>query len=208
MRKLIKIFVKICSENLPIDDPIYEFGSYQVSGQINLANLRKFFPNKKYIGADMRKGPGVDVILNLHEIKLPAASVGTVLLLDTIEHVEFPRKAFNEIYRILKPDGILIVSSHMNYAIHNHPFDYWRFTPEAFRSLLKQFNFSIVESVGIKKFPHTIVGIGFKGSISKNYLRILNRELKLWKNSQYFKYKMLLREFLPPILFRVYHKLF
>lgn len=208
MRKLIKIFVKICSKHLPIDDPIYEFGSYQVSGQINFANLRKFFPNKKYIGADMRKGPGVDVILNLHEIKLPAESVGTVLLLDTIEHVEFPRKALNEIYRILKPDGILIISSHMNYAIHSHPFDYWRFTPEAFRSLLKLFNFSIVESVGIKKNPHTVVGIGFKGSISKKSLKILNKELKLWKNSQYFKYKMLLREFLPPILFRVYHKLF
>lgn len=124
MRELVKQFVKICAETLPISEPIYEFGSLQVPGQEGFTDLRPFFPEKKYIGADMRKGAGVDVILNLHNINLPSESVGTVLIFDTLEHVEFVRKAIKESHRILEPNGILIISSVMNFPIHDHAYDY------------------------------------------------------------------------------------
>ena len=81
MRELIKQFVKICSETLPISDPIYEFGFLQVAGQEGFADLRPIFQVRKYIGCDMRRGPGVDRILNLHHIELPSESAGTVLIL-------------------------------------------------------------------------------------------------------------------------------
>jgi len=168
MNKLIKEFVKTCSEILPIYEPIYEFGSLQVRGQVDFADLRPLFPTKKYIGADMQEGKGVDIILNLHNIKLVSNSVGTVLILNTIEHVEFPRKAIKESYRILKPKGILIITSHMFFPIHDYPQDYWRFTPEGFKSLLKPFPFLFVGFFGDEKFPHTIIGIGFKGGSISN----------------------------------------
>lgn len=38
MRQVIKDFIKICSETLPIKEPIYEFGALQVSGQIEFGN--------------------------------------------------------------------------------------------------------------------------------------------------------------------------
>ncbi len=79
--------VLLMSETLPIDEPIYEFGSLQVAGQEGYA--------------DMCEGAGVDVILNLHQIDLSNESVGTGLLLDTLEHVEYPRKAMDELHRIL-----------------------------------------------------------------------------------------------------------
>ncbi|NMD04281.1 MAG: class I SAM-dependent methyltransferase, partial [Deltaproteobacteria bacterium] len=131
MRDSVKEFVSDVIETVPLKEPIYEFGSYLVPEQIELANLRSLFPGKEYIGCDMRGGPGVDRILNLHNIDLPPATAGTVLCLDTLEHVEYPRKAMEEIHRILKPGGIVIISSVMNYPIHDFPFDYWRFTPEA-----------------------------------------------------------------------------
>lgn len=71
MRQFIKEFAKICAETLPTIEPIYEFGSFRPQGQEILADMRSFFPNKKYIGTDMREGLGVDVILNLHNIDLP-----------------------------------------------------------------------------------------------------------------------------------------
>jgi len=101
MRELIKQFVKICAETLPISEPIYEFGSLQVQGQEGFANLRPFFPDKRYTGADMRKGAGVDVILNLHQIDLSSGSVGTILILGTLEHVEFPSSSLNLLPRIV-----------------------------------------------------------------------------------------------------------
>jgi ubiquinone/menaquinone biosynthesis C-methylase UbiE len=116
----------------------------------------------KYVGADMRNGPGVDIILDLHDINLPSKSVGTVLCLDTLEHVEYPHRAMEQNYRILKPGGMVVISSVMDFPIHDYPCDYWRFTPEAFKSLLRPYESSYVDYVGKATFPHTIVGIGFK----------------------------------------------
>jgi len=181
MRESIKEFVEICDNCLQISEPIYEFGSLQVPGQEEFADLRYIFPNKRYIGADMRKGPGVDVILDLHKIDLNSGSVGAVLLLDTIEHVEYPRKALSEIHRILNKEGILIMSSVMNFPIHDYPYDYWRFTPQAFKSLLTEFRASYVGSCGDPLFPHTVFGLGFKTEFSDDSMKELSTRLEKWK---------------------------
>ncbi len=182
MRELIKHFVSICAETLPISEPIYEFGALQVPGQEGFADLRPLFPGKRYVGADMRNGVGVDRILDLHHIDLPSDSVNTVLLLDTLEHVEFPRKAIEEVHRVLGANGILILSSVMNCPIHDHPHDFWRFTPDAFRSLLKPFDSFVVDFAGDSDFPHTVVGIGFKGKIPVTVINNLTKRLENWRS--------------------------
>jgi SAM-dependent methyltransferase len=203
MRKIIKDFVNIIAKHIPVADPIYEFGSMQVPGQEEFADLRPLFSGKQYFGADMREGPGVDKILNLHEIELPSGCVGTVLCLDTLEHVEYPHKALEEIYRILKPDGIVIISSVMNFRIHDYPHDYWRFTPEAFKSLLKPFSDSFVGFVGLKDFPHTVVGIGFK---EKSFpLSQFEMDYEKWKASYEIRaglstFEWIRKLITPPIL--------
>ncbi len=211
MRESIKQFVRTCAEVLPISEPIYEFGSLQVSGQEGFADLRPLFPGKRYVGADMRNGSGVDIVLNLHSIDLPLESVGTVLILDTLEHVEFPREAIGQIHRILKPDGILIMSSVMNFPIHDHPHDYWRFTPEAFKSLLKPFDFSLVDFAGDEQFPHTVIGIGAKGAVSDKTIDALTKGLAHWRGQWSeptgSRWKGVVRQFAPPILLNVYGKI-
>jgi len=206
MREDIKQFVKLCADNLTINEPVYEFGSLQVPMQIGFADLRPFFPDKKYVGVDMREGPGVDAILNLHDIDLPSGSVGTVLMLDTLEHVEFVRKAIDEVYRVLNPNGILIISSVMNFPIHDYPYDYWRFTPEAFKSLLAPFDSSFVGFGGKDLFPHTVIGVGFKGSVSNETVDILETEFQKWKKKwkKIDDRKNAIRLFIPPIFVDFY----
>jgi len=60
MRPTIRRFVDAVAQTLPIGEPIYEFGSYRVEGQEELADLRPLFPGKEYIGCDLRPGLGVD----------------------------------------------------------------------------------------------------------------------------------------------------
>ena len=181
MRKPIKDFVCLAAETLPFLEPVYEFGSLQVEGQEGFADLRDLFPGKEYVGADMRPGLGVDVILNLHDIDLPGETAGTVLVMDTLEHVEYPRRALEEVHRLLKPGGILLASSVMNYPIHDYPYDYWRFTPEGLRSLLKPFAFTLVDFAGDPAFPDIIVGVACKGSLSDEVLRPFRDRLAAWK---------------------------
>jgi SAM-dependent methyltransferase len=159
MRQVVKNFVKIVAENLPLLEPIYEFGSFQVRGQEGIADLRPLFTGKKYIGADLRQGRGVDVICNMEDTKLGGGAAGTVLCLDTLEHVRNPIKAIQEMFRILNPQGFVVVSSCMNFPIHEHPGDYWRFTPAGLDLLLFPFAHKMIGYLGQKNNPHTVVGI-------------------------------------------------
>jgi len=211
VRQSIKQFVRLIADTLPVSEPIYEFGSLQVEGQEGLANLRPIFPDKQYVGCDMREGPGVDRVLNIHELDLASESVGTVLMLDTVEHVEFVRKALEEVHRILKPSGILVVTSVMNFPIHSHPYDYWRFTPEGLKSLLKPFSSSIVAAVGEEYFPHSVVGLGFKGALPQaEALNDLESKLERWKqdwsNPGGRSRLTFLKRVAPPILLDFYRR--
>jgi len=201
MRKTIKDFVGIVAECLPVAEPIYEFGSLQVPEQEGWADLRPLFPGKRYVGADMREGLGVDQLLDLHAIDLPEASVGTVLCMETLEHVEYPRRAVEEIHRILAPAGFAVISSQMNFPIHDYPYDYWRFTPEAFRSLLKPFAASFVGPAGNKDFPHTVVGIGFKTAAPD--LSRLKARYERWRKAQRFALIHVVQNVTPPVLLPV-----
>jgi SAM-dependent methyltransferase len=181
MRESIRQLVEIVAATLPVKEPIVEFGSFQIPIQVDYADMRLFFPGKEYLGCDMRPGPGVDRIEDLHDITMPTESAGTILILDTLEHVEYPRKALEQVYRVLKPDGIVLVTSVLNYPIHDFPNDYWRFTPEGLKSLLKSFSFCFVDALGEERFPHTVVGLAFKDSVPNDSLNGFTEEFTHWK---------------------------
>ena len=139
------------------------------------------FDEVDYVGADMRAGPGVDRVLDLHAIDLPDATAGTVLCMDTLEHVEHPRTAVEEIHRILAPGGLVVMSSVFEFPIHGYPNDYWRFTPEGFRSLLKPFSVAMVSSYGRSEVsPQNVIGVGFKehGELPPEFERAVTQ----WSN--------------------------
>ncbi len=191
MRRVVKKFTQLVLDTVAIQAPVYEFGAMEVheEGAADATNFRQAVTDKglPYVGCDMRDGEGVDKVLNLHDIDLPNESVGLVLCLDTLEHVEYPRKAMSEILRILKPNGLVVITSVMNFPIHAYPHDYWRFTPEAFKSLLKEFDHQEVTFCGNELFPRTIVGVGFKGE--KPDLTAFYPAYELWRERENHRIK-------------------
>jgi len=162
MKQLVREFVRTCSKMLPIPEPIYEFGSRQVPGQEGFADLRLFFPGKKYVGADIIPGPGVDVVLDLHSLDLAPQSVGTAICVETLEHTEKPWKVFEQLEKVLMPGGTLIISVPFWARIHNYPNDYWRFTPACLENFLEKFPKSFVASAGQETKPHSIVAVAYR----------------------------------------------
>lgn len=180
MRKLVRDWVRMLAETVPMAEPMIEFGSLQVEGIGELANLRPLFPAKRYVGADLRPGPGVDCVLDLHRVGLRGECAGTVLVLDTLEHVEYPRRAMEEVAHVLKPQGVFLLSSVMDFPVHEHPYDFWRFTPMGFESLLRIFPARLVFALGRADFPHAVLGVAWKSAQKPELLAGLRRAMEPW----------------------------
>ncbi|MFX0208161.1 MAG: methyltransferase type 11, partial [Candidatus Hodarchaeota archaeon] len=82
-----RALVEAAVDAFPTPAPIVEIGSCQVEGQEALANLRPLFPHKRYIGCDIRKGRGVDKLMNAESLSFPDAFIGTLICLNVLEHV-------------------------------------------------------------------------------------------------------------------------
>jgi SAM-dependent methyltransferase len=162
MRDHNKAFCRLVAETFDCPGPIYEFGSYQVEGQEDYANLRNFFPGKPYVGCDMRPGPGVDRVEDVSQINLGDGAAGTILCIETFEHVFEVRRAFDEVFRVLRPGGLFVITSPLNFRIHGYPDDYWRMTPNCLRRMLEPYDGRVVGFQGHEKFPHTVMALAAK----------------------------------------------
>ncbi len=172
MRDHNKAFCRLVAENLACPGPVFEFGSYQVDGQEGYANLREMFAGKSYVGCDMRSGPGVDRVEDVTAINLPDGSAGTVLCIETFEHVFDVQKAFAEVFRLLQPGGVFVITTPLNFRIHGYPDDYWRITPNCLRRMLSPYAARVSGYQGYHAFPHTVMGVGIKEPAGDAALRL------------------------------------
>lgn len=178
MRTNVRTFCQICAETLDLPEPIYEFGSFCYKDQYELANIRSFFTGKDFVGCDVREGLNVDKVENLECLTLKDNSVGTAIVLETMEHVENIQKAFSELGRVIKNGGVLIVASPFIFPIHDLPNDYWRFTPKALAYLMKDFNIKMVGTHADPIKPHTVYGVGFKAASKDKVINNANTFIK------------------------------
>ncbi len=175
MRDHNKAFCGVVAETFDCPGPVFEFGSYQVDGQEGYANLRSLFATKSYVGCDMRPGPGVDRVEDVTAISLPDESAGTVLCIETFEHVFDVSKAFDEVFRLLKPGGIFVITTPLNFRIHGYPDDYWRMTPSCLRRQLSLYAARVSGYQGYHAFPHTVMGVGLKAPVAPDCLTRLEK---------------------------------
>ena len=115
------------------------------------APYRSFFKNvKKYIRLDKFDHNGKpDIVADATKIPLKNNSVDSVVCFQLLEHLPNPEKAINEIYRILKPKGTCLLTTHMATVLHGEPYDYYRFTKYALKNVLfKKFKNVKIEANG------------------------------------------------------------
>lgn len=97
-----------------------------------------FFPNLTTLDIAAEKKP--NVVGDAHNLPLGDASFDIVLCSEAFEHFYDPKKAAAEIHRVLKPGGLLLVTTRFNFPVHDAPGDYFRFTPYGLRELFKDFD--------------------------------------------------------------------
>jgi SAM-dependent methyltransferase len=164
MNQFLHGMIRATAETFDLPEPILEVGSYQVAGQETIADLRSLFRGKKYIGLDNRSGPGVDCVADVEDLPHPSGSVGSVIAVSTFEHVPRFWRAFEEISRVLRSDGALLVACPFYFYIHAFPNDYWRFTPAALELLLERFPTKILGWHGPSRRPINVWALAFRES--------------------------------------------
>src|SRR3989338_7470769 len=108
-----------------------------------------FSENNRYESCDMEDGfhPGVkhDIIASIYEIPVENKKYDAVLMLQVLEHLEFPIKGLKEIFRLLKDDGYLFLSVPQAAGDHFEPHHYFNYTQYGLKSVLGQAGFEIKE---------------------------------------------------------------
>lgn len=100
------------------------------------------FPLANIETLDIDSGSSADYIADLcndNSDTIPDEMFDIVVCTEVLEHVLNPFAAVGEIWRLLKPRGVLLASSPFNFRIHGPLPDCWRFTEHGWRTLLSQF---------------------------------------------------------------------
>lgn len=122
---------------------VLEVGSRNVNGSV-----RKFFKGSSYVGIDMEDGYGVDIVVRADRIPYDNGFFNVVISTEMLEHDPYFWKSIAEMERVLKPGGWMFITTRgIGFPFHEHPQDFWRFTPDAITHLFQMVDLSPVEVV-------------------------------------------------------------
>jgi SAM-dependent methyltransferase len=162
MNQFLHGVARAITETFDLPGPVLEIGSHLVTGQEKIGNLRSLFPQKVYVGLDVQAGPGVDCVAKVESLPQSDASVGTVIAMNTLEHIPCFWQGLEEIYRVLRADGALLLSCPFYFHLHYFPCDYWRFSPQALELLLEAYPSKILGRQGPRKRPASVWALAFR----------------------------------------------
>lgn len=103
---------------------------------------------EKYVGVDWSSTLHklkADIIADLNEpLPIESQVADTVVSLSVLEHLCEPQIMLNEAYRLLKPDGTMILQVPWQWWVHEAPYDFFRFSPYGLKYLFEKAGFKEV----------------------------------------------------------------
>ena len=92
-----------------------------------------------YTGFDAQAGKNVDVVGDIYELQT-LQWYDVVISGQMLEHLEFPLLAVQNMKRVVKVGGQIILIAPWQYGIHRYPIDCWRVLPDGMHWLLEGFS--------------------------------------------------------------------
>ena len=121
----------------------------------------------KHIGVDLPGNDLADVFINdAGQAIMDGEVADFVLSNQVLEHVVSPDVYLNECHRLLKPGGLLILSTHGYWMFHPDPTDFWRWTSAGLSKIVSDRGFEIQEVHGLMGLSATAIHL-FQDSLNK-----------------------------------------
>jgi SAM-dependent methyltransferase len=122
---------------LPADPIIYDIGAKDARG--------RYFgtppPGAKIICTDVQSGPDIDIVADVqHMPQITSESADCVFLVSVLQHIPWPQRAMDEVFRVLRPGGIVYVNVPFVFFYHRDPEDYNRFSVPGLEALCCRFD--------------------------------------------------------------------
>lgn len=93
-----------------------------------------------------KRASGITYIGDIQNMKMIADSqYDSAICFSVLEHAKDPAEAINELHRILKSSGILVLSAPHLSRLHEVPNDFFRFTKYGLSNLFEKAGFKILE---------------------------------------------------------------
>ena len=109
---------------------------------------------------DIKKRTHADVLYDGEVMPFEDKYFDSALSTEVIEHVSDPDVLLKEVNRVMKTDGVLLMSSPFFYEEHGQPYDYIRYTSFGLKCLLEKYGFEVVEHIktgnGVEVVFHTL----------------------------------------------------
>jgi SAM-dependent methyltransferase len=122
---------------LPANPVIFDIGSKDARGSYAFGSPPD---GAKVVCVDIAPGPNVDLVADAHDMHMVADnSVDFVASVSVLEHVRYPQKVMKEIFRILKPGGIVYINVPFVFPFHADPDDFYRFSYKGIAILCEDF---------------------------------------------------------------------
>jgi SAM-dependent methyltransferase len=104
---------------------------------------RGIFTYDEYITMNVEPGKNTDIVGRIENIPSPDNAYDSIVCTQVLGDVYELKKAWSELYRVLRPGGSLLVTENLFDVIHDEPYDFWRFTEYSLRKLAEESGFTV-----------------------------------------------------------------
>ena len=97
-------------------------------------------PGIEIFAFDIYDSPNVQFIADGHHLPLPDDHFDAVIIQAVLEHVLQPAQVVAEIWRVLRPGGLVYAETPFMQQVHEGPYDFTRYTESGHRYLFRNFD--------------------------------------------------------------------
>ncbi len=146
----------------------------------------RYFDATAYIRMNLKPDTGTQLVGSIEAIPATEGEFDGIVCTQVLGDIYNLQKAMDELSRVLKVGGRVLLTESFIDPLHDEPHDYWRFTPHSLKRLLTDAGFTVVAFDRVGGYHSTMAQLRTRYRIQKYHLysawygRVASAVFKFW----------------------------